>query len=72
MDTGLAARKVLITGAATGIGRASARAFAAEGAHLALLDINEDELKLTVDSLKGAASVTAVVSDLSTAKPTHR
>ena len=71
MDTGLSTRKVLITGAATGIGRASAKAFAAENVHLALLDINEDDLKITADSLEGAASVTTIVSDLSTAEGVH-
>jgi 3-oxoacyl-[acyl-carrier protein] reductase len=36
METGLAGKRVLVTGASGGIGSASARAFAAEGARLAL------------------------------------
>jgi NAD(P)-dependent dehydrogenase (short-subunit alcohol dehydrogenase family) len=45
MDSGLAGKVVLITGAAMGIGRATALAFAKEGAHLALLDIAKAELE---------------------------
>jgi NAD(P)-dependent dehydrogenase (short-subunit alcohol dehydrogenase family) len=40
METGLAGQVVLITGAAGDIGRAAALAFAREGAHLALADLN--------------------------------
>ncbi len=40
METGLAGQIVLITGAAGGIGRAAALAFAREGARLALADVN--------------------------------
>lgn len=36
MDTGLAGRKVLVTGATSGIGRATAQAFAAEDARVAV------------------------------------
>jgi NAD(P)-dependent dehydrogenase (short-subunit alcohol dehydrogenase family) len=43
----LAGRKVLITGAASGIGRATAILFAAEGAKLALLDCNDAGLNQT-------------------------
>jgi NAD(P)-dependent dehydrogenase (short-subunit alcohol dehydrogenase family) len=66
MDTGLAGRTVLITGAAKGIGRATALAFAREGARLALLDIDADglaTLRSDVASLGGEA--VAEVADLS-------
>ncbi|WP_115789056.1 SDR family NAD(P)-dependent oxidoreductase [Arthrobacter silvisoli] len=42
MDLGLAGKVVLISGAASGIGRACALAFAREGARLALLDVDDD------------------------------
>lgn len=38
---------VAITGGGRGIGRAMAMAFAAKGAHLALLDVGEDEMEAT-------------------------
>jgi 3-oxoacyl-[acyl-carrier protein] reductase len=41
-------KKVLVTGAASGIGRAMALQFAGEGAHLFLLDVNQGELAETV------------------------
>jgi 2-hydroxycyclohexanecarboxyl-CoA dehydrogenase len=41
----LAGRAALITGAARGIGRATAAIFAREGAHLGLIDINGAELE---------------------------
>ncbi len=44
MPADLSGRAVLITGAASGIGRASAIAFAAAGASVALLDIDADGL----------------------------
>ncbi len=41
MTKKLASRKILVTGAASGMGRGIARLFAEEGASLALLDMNE-------------------------------
>lgn len=66
MKTELDGKAVIITGAATGIGRATARAFAAEGANVALIDINEGELKATADQCTGSGTTTTVVGDLST------
>ena len=66
MDTGLRGKVVLVTGAAKGIGRATALAFAREGARLALLDIDADglaALRSEVASEGGEAAVEA--ADLS-------
>jgi NAD(P)-dependent dehydrogenase (short-subunit alcohol dehydrogenase family) len=41
----LAGRRIIITGAASGIGRTTARLFASEGAVVALFDRNVDGLR---------------------------
>lgn len=67
METGLSGRTVLITGAAKGIGRATATAFAREGARLALVDFDAaalDEAVALVTEAGGTAA--AVIADLST------
>ncbi len=51
-ESALHGKVALITGAAGGIGSAIARAFAQAGAHLALLDSNEQGLSRLVDSLR--------------------
>lgn len=56
----LAGRKVLVTGAASGIGRAIARLFAAEGAQVALLDRDADKLA----AASAEAGGTSVICDL--------
>jgi NAD(P)-dependent dehydrogenase (short-subunit alcohol dehydrogenase family) len=56
----LAGRKVLVTGAASGIGRAIARLFAAEGAAVALLDRDADGLA----AASAEASGTSIICDL--------
>jgi meso-butanediol dehydrogenase / (S,S)-butanediol dehydrogenase / diacetyl reductase len=48
----LQGKVAIITGAANGIGRATAVLFASEGAKLVLADINEDGLKETLDLVK--------------------
>jgi NAD(P)-dependent dehydrogenase (short-subunit alcohol dehydrogenase family) len=66
MDTELAGKVVLITGAATGIGRATASAFAREGATLALADNDKAELERTAELVSRHSAVHVAVSDLST------
>ena len=51
----LAGRRVLITGAARGIGAAIAEAFAAEGASRALLDREGDQCRATAERLQAHA-----------------
>lgn len=48
-----AGRRIYLTGAASGIGRAAARLFAQGGAALALVDVNEAGLKATADETGG-------------------
>jgi NAD(P)-dependent dehydrogenase (short-subunit alcohol dehydrogenase family) len=52
MSQRLLGKTVLVTGAATGVGRATARLAAAEGANLGLTDINESGLELLASELK--------------------
>ncbi len=67
MHTGLHGKIVLITGAASGIGLATARAFAAEGARLALIDISGGGLRDMVGELRAnGVTVHATIADLST------
>ena len=59
---------VLITGAAEGIGRATALAFAAHGARLWLVDVDEPGLERTAGEARGAgAGTTARRVDVSDA-----
>ena len=50
----LSGKSVLITGGASGLGLAFAEAFAANGAHLTLLDINSEGLARVSENLKTA------------------
>lgn len=57
-------RTVLISGAASGIGRGLAEAFAAQGARLELLDRNGDALAAVVEVLSGITEVQGYALDL--------
>ena len=56
----------LVTGASSGMGLATARAFAEQGASVALADITEDALRAATDELTAAGHhVLGVVCDVS-------
>ena len=57
----LAGRRVLVTGAASGIGLAIARLFQREGARVAMLD--RDEAALTKARVDGAATLVCDVAE---------
>ncbi len=57
-------RRVVITGGAGGIGVATARAFLDRGAHVLLVDLEEDRLAAARESLGGGSRVTLCASNL--------
>ena len=65
MDLGLAGRRAIVTGASKGIGAATARALAEEGARVALIARNQDALDTVARSIGEAACIAA--GDLSSA-----
>ena len=60
--TRLAGRKIIITGGASGIGRATARLFRQEGAAVAVLDRSDNAAKAVADEI-GAVAIACDVSD---------
>lgn len=50
---------VLVTGAASGMGRATAEVFAAEGANVALTDLSDEAVEGIAAELRSRASVRA-------------
>ncbi len=69
MNPGLDGTVVFITGAAGGIGHATAAAFAANRAHLGLIDSNEPGLAMVADELRArGAKVESAVADIATAE----
>ena len=62
---GFAGKTAVITGAASGLGLALARALAGEGARLVLADINPDDLANAEGALRAAgAECTSCVTDV--------
>ncbi len=60
----LEGKLAVVTGAANGIGRASALRFASEGANLAILDLEADGLdKVAEEARKGGATVLTIAGD---------
>ena len=65
----LKAKKAIITGAASGIGREVVRLFAAEGARVFAADINEDGLN---ETCAGSQNTEPVVMDVGTSDSVER
>ena len=58
----LTGRRIIVTGGASGIGRATARLFRGEGAAVAVLDRSDNAAKAVADEI-GAVAITCDVSD---------
>lgn len=59
-------KKAIVTGGAGGIGRATALAFAAEGAAVAVVDLREDAALAVVDEIRAAGgTAVAIAADVS-------
>lgn len=66
MATGLDGRSVIVTGAGSGIGRAAALAFAAEGSKVVVADLNaETAAKVVSEIEESGGTAVAVTGDLS-------
>ncbi|MEW2808608.1 SDR family NAD(P)-dependent oxidoreductase [Streptomyces massasporeus] len=64
--TGLSGKSVIVTGAASGIGRAAALRFAGEGARVVVADLNAEGAKSVVRDVEAAGGTAlAVTGDLS-------
>ena len=60
----LTGRSALVSGGASGIGKAIAQLFLEEGAKVAISDINADGLETAVKDLSGYGTVTGIVGDV--------
>jgi NAD(P)-dependent dehydrogenase (short-subunit alcohol dehydrogenase family) len=67
----LAGRRIVITGAASGIGRATARHFASEGATVILLDRNGDGLAETLGTANGVTATVEITDEAALERAIH-
>lgn len=75
MDLGLTAKRALVTGSTAGIGFATARALAREGAHVTFNSRTQSRVDSAIQQLKAefpAATLSGIAADLSTAEGCQR
>lgn len=68
MNLDLENRRVLVTGSTSGIGKAIARTYLAEGAHVILHGLTQDEAEAAATGMGALGSVTALSADISRAE----
>ena len=54
MEINLSGKRIIVTGGATGIGRASSLRVSRDGAKVALFDINEEDSKKAIDAIRSS------------------
>ncbi len=64
METGLKGKRVLVTAASRGLGRAVAEAFLAEGARVAISSSSEERIRQTARDLDERGEVIAMAADI--------
>jgi 3-oxoacyl-[acyl-carrier protein] reductase len=67
LSRSVAGKRVLVTGAASGMGRATAFLFADEGAHVAVVDLHAERVLEVVDEIRaqhGMRSASGFVADV--------
>jgi 3-oxoacyl-[acyl-carrier protein] reductase len=73
MDLGLAGRTAIVCASSRGLGKACARALAAEGVAVVINGRDPDRLAATAEEIRAAtgASVTSVAADVGTKRATR-
>ena len=73
LSRSIAGKVAIVTGAASGMGRATAHLFADEGARVAVVDLGADRVKAVVDEISGAGGDAAgFVTDVSDPAQIHK
>lgn len=73
MDLGLTGKVAIITGSARGLGAATARRLAQEGAHVVITDVLREQAEATAEGLRAAGlSAHCVIADVTKASDVQR